>query len=135
VDISVWPLYALWPFAIQRDSQRNMSSTDTEKFDPSRRRLCPDGACVGLLDESGRCKECGRTASGGPPAPEAPFLVDGEDVGFDAVDPVEAEPLLEESESGSVSGGFDPKRKLCPDDTCVGVIGADGRCSVCGQAG
>ncbi len=26
---------------------------------------------------------------------------------------------------------FDPQRQLCPDGACVGVIGADGRCSVC----
>jgi hypothetical protein len=30
--------------------------------DPDERRLCPDGACVGLLDAAGRCKVCGRTA-------------------------------------------------------------------------
>jgi len=28
---------------------------------------------------------------------------------------------------------FDPEgRQLCPDDTCIGVIGPDGRCKVCG---
>jgi len=26
---------------------------------------------------------------------------------------------------------FDPRRRLCPDGSCVGVLGADGRCSVC----
>ncbi len=24
-------------------------------------------------------------------------------------------------------------RRLCPDDNCIGVIGADGRCKVCGK--
>jgi hypothetical protein len=107
--------------------------SDTEKFDPSRRRLCPDGACVGLLDESGRCKECGRTASGKvEEVVSAPAFDDSasEDVGFDPGRDSDAEePEL------AASGGFDPKRKLCPDGSCVGVIGADGRCSVCGQAG
>ena len=113
--------------------------SDTEKFDPSRRRLCPDGSCVGLLDESGRCKECGRTASGKLEAVGAPAVDDPEeDVGFDAG--------VAEDDAGVGEGqgpapdelsasGFDPKRKLCPDGACVGVIGADGRCSVCGQAG
>ena len=32
-------------------------------------------------------------------------------------------------------GGFDARRKLCPDGACVGVIGEDGRCKVCGQGG
>ena len=28
---------------------------------------------------------------------------------------------------------FDPAaRRLCPDDTCIGLIGPDGRCKVCG---
>src|SRR3990170_3139005 len=26
-------------------------------------------------------------------------------------------------------------RRLCPDGSCIGVIGADGRCKVCGKAG
>jgi len=30
---------------------------------------------------------------------------------------------------------FDPKRRLCPDEACVGVIGSDGECSVCGRRG
>jgi hypothetical protein len=114
-------------------SLRNMSSSssESEKFDPSRRRLCPDGACVGLLDESGRCKECGLTASGKvePVAAEAGGdELDSADLDFDQ-DHDHQEPAAE------ATGGFDPKRKLCPDGSCVGVIGADGRCSVCGQAG
>jgi hypothetical protein len=28
---------------------------------------------------------------------------------------------------------FDSSRRLCPDGSCVGVLNADGRCSVCGQ--
>jgi len=134
VDIRVRSLYALWPPGSQPDSLRNMS--DTEKFDPSQRRLCPDGSCVGLLDDTGRCKECGRTASGAAEeSVGAPAFDDAaEDVGFHVADDADqgqapADPEL------AASGGFDPKRKLCADGACVGVIGADGRCSVCGQAG
>jgi hypothetical protein len=112
--------------------------SDTEKFDSSRRRLCPDGSCVGLLDENGRCKECGRTASGEAEAVGAPAFEDSEAVGFDSgpvqdVDAVQGTDQVQDELAAS--GGFDPKRKLCPDGACVGVIGADGRCSVCGQAG
>ena len=110
--------------------------SDTEKIDPSRRRLCPDGSCVGLLDESGRCKECGRNASGATAEPQvgAPAFDDSsEDVGFDVRD--EDQGQAPEAPELVASGGFDPKRKLCPDGACVGVIGADGRCGVCGQAG
>ena len=110
--------------------------SDTDKFDPSRRRLCPDGSCVGLLDDSGRCKECGRTASGKVEAVGAPTVDDSDDVGFDA--DVESSPDQEPAQDQdelAASGGFDPNRKLCLDDTCVGVIGPDGKCGVCGQAG
>jgi len=31
---------------------------------------------------------------------------------------------------------FDPdERELCPDGSCTGLLGADGRCKVCGRAG
>jgi hypothetical protein len=29
---------------------------------------------------------------------------------------------------------FDPNRRLCEDGACVGVIGPDGMCMVCGRA-
>src|SRR5262249_37823637 len=27
---------------------------------------------------------------------------------------------------------FEPDRQLCPDEACIGIIGPDGRCKVCG---
>lgn len=108
-----------------------MSSSETDRFDPSKRRLCPDGACVGLLDDSGRCKECGRTASGKIEA--APAAAWPQDAGELEQDPGTADAAAFGDLEGD--GGFDSKRKLCPDGACVGVIGPDGRCGVCGQAG
>jgi len=35
--------------------------------DWSARRLCPDGACIGLIGLDGRCRVCGRAASGAEP--------------------------------------------------------------------
>ena len=34
-----------------------------DAFDGEERRLCPDGACTGLLGSDGKCKECGRLAA------------------------------------------------------------------------
>ena len=34
------------------------ASEDDESFDDDR-RLCPDGACIGVLGSDGVCKECG----------------------------------------------------------------------------
>jgi hypothetical protein len=115
-----------------------MSSSDTERFDPSKRRLCPDGACVGLLDATGRCKECGRTASGKVEEVAAPAFEDGPAFQEDELLEAGNEGMAEVMHATGAQGddaGFDPKRKLCPDGACVGIIGPDGRCGVCGQAG
>ena len=102
---------------------------DSTTFDPSRRRLCPDGSCVGLLGSDGRCKVCGTlgsgkigsTAAAGPPALPTP-----------------QPEINDEAESATASGAeeaFDPKRRLCVDEACIGVIGSDNKCSVCGRPG
>ena len=88
-------------------------------FDPATRRLCPDGSCVGILDRDGRCSECGQ--AGGPLSAEADMAL--------------AEDALEGvmPESRTVSEGFDPGRRLCEDGTCVGIVGPNGPCEVCGR--
>lgn len=83
-----------------------------EPFDD--RELCPDGACVGVIGDDGRCRECGRAAE---PAPASPALTE---VSETPVSP----------EKGDADDWDD--RELCPDDTCIGVLGADGTCPVCG---
>ena len=95
-----------------------------ETFDPARRRLCPDGACIGLIGDDHRCKECGRLDSGaqGGAARSSPAVAEGgDDLEGDALDNSEGCP------------GFDPSRRLCDDGACVGVIGKNGTCAVCGR--
>ncbi|HET6281450.1 MAG TPA: hypothetical protein VFH73_10795 [Polyangia bacterium] len=106
-------------------------------FDPRRRRLCPDGACVGLIGENARCKVCGLPAGGIPPtesadvAPLQPTTAgddvadDDSDIGTDGDNQVAA--------AGAEAGGFNPNRRLCDDGACVGVVGPDGLCNVCGR--
>jgi hypothetical protein len=55
-----------------------------------------------------------------------------------AVPPADAdldEPSIEpdESDPSEPASGFDPNRRLCSDDDCIGVIGADNRCRLCGK--
>jgi hypothetical protein len=90
-------------------------------FDPATRRLCPDGTCIGVLGADGVCGECGRRfdASGANPVPAPLAAADGIDSSADAADAAGTE--------------FDPSRRLCEDGTCVGVIGANGACTVCGR--
>jgi len=101
-------------------------STDDNimSFDPNQRRLCPDGACVGVIGEDGKCRVCGTVDPDGPPT--TPLRV--------VPPPTEtAEPVASPQ---PVDGeAFDPNRRLCPDEGCIGVVDADGRCKVCGRAG
>jgi len=104
-----------------------MSDLESQGFDPRRRRLCPDGSCVGVVGSDARCKVCGALDDGavglGPEAFAGGCASEDDD--FAAPAP---EPLVE------AAGDFDPQRKLCPDGACVGVIGDNGRCKVCGQS-
>jgi hypothetical protein len=88
----------------------------TDELDLESRRLCPDGACIGVIGDDGRCGVCGRRAAPGAAAQAEP----------DAEAEIEAEADSETEDS------FDEGRRLCPDEACIGVIGDDGRCKVCG---
>jgi len=104
-----------------------MTAENENEMDPgfdSRRRLCPDGACVGVIGSDGKCSECGRTPSGEPAADE-PVATEIDDDGV-------AEAAPSPIDDGD-DGAFDPNRRLCNDDGCIGVIGDDGRCKVCGK--
>jgi hypothetical protein len=107
------------------------SESDSKRtFDP-RRRLCPDGSCIGIIGSDGKCSVCGTLDRGAaaqsdvirsPPSDTADDLnVESDETAAD-----------EDTADGSASG-FDPNRRLCSDDDCIGVIGQDNRCRVCGK--
>lgn len=92
------------------------------------RQLCPDGACVGVIGSDGTCNVCGRVA---------PNWGDERKRGLVEAAPDEEEvadrgPVSEPSPAVAPEGWDD--RKLCPDDACIGVIGDDGLCKVCGRS-
>ncbi len=124
-----------------------------------RRRLCPDGACVGVIGPDGTCKVCGKAATAGEEEEEVDAGEDAEDDEDDVDDEDEGdgedESAAEEDEEDEdededdedeededaedaedaeegAAGDLDD-RKLCPDGACIGVIGPDGRCKVCGK--
>ena len=99
---------------------------DENEFNPKARRLCPDGSCVGLIGPDGRCRVCGSAAG---PAPEGAALE--ADLGFN---PEAIDTPISAAVPASSEGGFDPKRRLCDDGSCVGGGGPDGKCNVCGKA-
>ncbi|MGC9982537.1 MAG: hypothetical protein ABSF35_02795 [Polyangia bacterium] len=97
-------------------------------FDPSRRRLCPDGSCIGLIGTDGKCAVCGTLGSGGTgvTAASSPAL---------PTPPPESDARTEDAPASDAAEAFDPKRRLCPDEACIGVIGSNNRCSICGRQG
>ena len=89
------------------------------------RLLCPDGGCVGLIGNDGTCKVCGRAA---------PNWGDERRRGQRTT--AEVEPQLEAAviahDTPAAPDDFD-QRQLCPDGGCIGVLGVDGACHVCGR--
>src|SRR5207248_443019 len=79
-----------------------------DDFDPESRQLCADGSCTGVLGDDGRCKECGKSASG------------------------DEAPVADSPSEGAGDDGFED-RQLCTDGNCTGLIGPDGRCKQCGK--
>jgi hypothetical protein len=103
-------------------------NTPEEGFDPNR-RLCPDGSCVGIVGKDGRCSLCGTRATGAegtPPAPES--TPPHQDVAAEDVARHDAAADRDDEQAA-----FDANRRLCSDGACIGVIGRDHRCSVCGR--
>jgi hypothetical protein len=87
------------------------------------RRLCSDENCIGVIGADGRCKECGRP--GDPAAVSAP----PPDIR------AAAEPAVQPPASAAAGDADEDweSRRLCSDESCIGVIGADGRCRECGR--
>jgi len=102
------------------------------KFDPHR-RLCPDGACIGVVGDDGRCRVCGKSAGGKSAAPAGFTPAAGIEDGDEDADGDEDEDADAKSAEAAGAAALDPNRRLCPDGGCIGLIGADGICNVCGQ--
>jgi hypothetical protein len=127
------------------------------------RQLCPDGACIGVIGPDGTCKTCGRAAPNwgderkrGLIEPEDQdddadedddSVDDADDADNDDDDEVDGDDDEDDlAANGDAGDGIaaasdrDPTargdwtvRQLCPDGACIGVIGLDGRCKVCGR--
>ena len=96
-------------------------------LDWENRRPCSDDSCIGTIGPDGRCRICGLLDTIAPVGPELPA----------GIGTVEDEPQELQSED-EMSDPQDPEwedRKLCSDESCIGTIGTDGRCRVCGLAG
>jgi hypothetical protein len=103
------------------------------------RLLCSDGACVGVIGSDGTCKVCGRVAPNWGDERNRGLVTDDhdhdedEDLEDDDEDDDEVDDEVEDrGPLGPGDEGWED-RKLCPDDSCIGVIGDDFACKVCGR--
>jgi hypothetical protein len=108
---------------------------DDGPLDLDRRILCPDGACIGVIGPDGKCKVCGTPMD---PA-DAPALakIAAEkvpDTVEKKLDPgADPAPASTTSEKETEDGLDLEHRRLCSDGACIGVIGKDNRCKICGK--
>jgi hypothetical protein len=109
------------------DDANSHASPDLGDFEPLERELCTEGTCIGIIGPDGFCKECGR--------PGRTTVIDPRTQGLRADDEVagEIEAAVLESDLPPAPDDF-ADRSLCPDGTCIGVIGSDGRCGECGRS-
>lgn len=107
----------------------------------SQRVPCADDSCIGTIGPDGLCRVCGR-----PSPEEEAEPTSAENHESEAFDPViedghqPPEPADEtsfEKEEEMLEMGEDDwqERVLCSDESCIGVLGADGLCRVCGKPG
>lgn len=107
------------------------------------RFVCGDGACVGIIARDGRCGVCGAPIS---PYDVADFeLKTGTCLGpeFERADRVDASRQAGEAEEHPGTLWEEPddadeapeleSRILCSDGACIGVIGSDRLCKLCGK--
>jgi len=90
-----------------------------------KRILCSDEACIGTIGHDSKCKECGKVYEG--------KLPDGHSTR--SAQPVTVQkqrPVVPNSDESESDEDWD-KRILCSDESCIGVIGPDGKCKECGK--
>lgn len=124
------------------------SEAEDEVVDLDARILCADGACIGVIGPDGCCRECNRALSradgerleqltGVRPDLGCGSPVDGSTAATTSgsiAAPHVASGGATETLDGAAEGCAPDldKRELCADGACIGIIGDDGRCKICG---
>jgi hypothetical protein len=103
----------------EADEELEEDDEDIEDDDEDR-MPCPDGACIGVIGPDGLCTECGLPAD--DDGPEDEEEIDDSD-----------EAREEEGAGGQDQVADQDERIPCPDGSCIGIIGPDGRCCECGR--
>lgn len=95
------------------------------------RILCSDGACIGIIGPDGNCKVCG-TPMAEQDAPLFKVSLAKKAESEDEQEDDDSWPEEEDEDDGPPDDL--ESRELCADGTCIGLIGPNGRCKVCGRA-
>jgi len=85
------------------------------------RILCSDESCIGTVGPDGKCRECGKACDG--KLPEGKIT--------ESVHEITSEEQI--SADDQPDDDWD-NRVLCSDESCIGVIGSDGKCKECGKS-
>ena len=98
------------------------------------RTLCSDESCIGTIGPDGKCKECGKAYDG---VFNAATFADGVpkkmELNIAANLPLNPEISKDNASDNSIPDEEWEKRILCRDESCIGVIGQDGKCKECGK--
>ena len=119
---------------MEHDEEKTPTDIDWE-----RRTLCVDESCIGVIGPDGKCKECGKPFTG-QQKENIPSTHDGDKSSYEkshANDEQDESPpeedRTEDEEDETLSDIDWETRTLCLDESCIGVIGPDGRCKECGK--
>lgn len=112
---------------------KDKDSTQTDQY-WGNRTLCSDENCIGVIGPDGRCKECGKKFEGdfsklSVSAEEAEPL---DDIELKETADISVKPAEEQPADSQPASDWE-SRTLCSDESCIGVIGKDGRCKECGK--
>jgi hypothetical protein len=112
------------------DSVPTGANVEETGFTLEGRVLCGDDACVGTIGRDRRCKVCGRPYDGAEPVDEgaspAASKADGGEPSIAETDP----PAHDRPDGATATAD---ERTCCPDDACIGIIGPNGACGICGK--
>ena len=118
------------------EKEKNRSHMDIEW---ENRVLCSDESCIGVIGSDGRCNECGKIYEGHKntfdnESPQAAAESRPEPEPDTEPDTNSREAIEEKEETikTDIDSGWE-NRVLCGDESCIGVIGLDGRCNECGK--
>ncbi len=111
---------------MENEKSKSLSDVEWEQ-----RTLCMDESCIGVIGPDGRCKECGLPYES---EKQQEFSEEHTASDSEAADEVaEDEEVDDDEDEDSVTDIEWEQRTLCMDESCIGVIGPDGRCKECGR--